>query len=162
MKSINNSLMVYKDLLIKGEIQTAYRAIMEFMHQFRNHLNAKYPEYIISGNIYQGYMDMSYFAFTPGSLAEKKLKIAIVFIHESISFEIWLSGVNKKVQEKYWQLLRHRIIKNCLVQDDINGLDYIARKPVTVQIDFEDQYKLKQTIESEVLSFIEEMKLHLA
>ena len=105
---------------------------------------------------------MSYFAFTPGSLAEKKLKIAIVFIHESISFEIWLSGVNKKVQEKYWQLLRHRIIKNCLVQDDINGLDYIARKPVTVQIDFEDQYKLKQTIESEVLSFIEEMKLQLA
>lgn len=154
--------MVYKDLLIKGEIQIAYRAIMEFMHQFRNRLNAKYPEFVISGNIYQGYMDMSYFAFTPGSLAEKKLKIAIVFIHESISFEIWLSGVNKKIQEKYWQLLRHKNLNNCLVPDDINGMDYIARKPVTVQIDFEDQYKLKQALESEILSLIEEMKLYLA
>jgi len=41
-------------------------------------------------------MDMTYFAFTPSELKEKKLKIAIVYLHEQNRFDAWLGAVTEK------------------------------------------------------------------
>jgi hypothetical protein len=49
-------------------------------------------------------MDMTYFSFFPKTLKDRNLKIAIVFLHESFRFEVWLVGFNKQVQQKYWKL----------------------------------------------------------
>lgn len=54
---------------------------MDFMLDLRTELEGRYPDYAV-GNLYAGYMDMTYFAFTPPDLKEKRLKIAIVYLHE--------------------------------------------------------------------------------
>ncbi|BDZ71906.1 DUF7000 family protein [Methanobacterium petrolearium] len=87
----------YKNQLENGNIQEAYRGLMGYIRDLRIYFKNKYHEYSVSG-IYQGYMDMTYFSFTPESLMHRKLKIAIVFIHETFRFEVWLAGSNKKVQ----------------------------------------------------------------
>ena len=85
--------------LEKGSIQKAYLGLMEYMMGLRTHLKKKYPEHFVSG-FYQGYMDMSYFSFTPKSLKSRDLKIAIVFVFDTFRFEVWLGAKNKEVQEK--------------------------------------------------------------
>ena len=64
----------YKKQLEKGAIQHAYKGFMEYFMDLRTHFNNKYPDHVVSGSIYYGYMDMTYFSFIPGSLLERKLK----------------------------------------------------------------------------------------
>ena len=67
MESINESIKEYATQLSKGRIQKAYKGIMTFMSELRSYLESKYPHYT-AGNLYFGYMDMTYFAFTPADL----------------------------------------------------------------------------------------------
>ena len=87
MESINESIKEYATQLSKGRIQKAYKGIMTFMSELRSYLESKYPDYT-AGNLYFGYMDMTYFAFTPADLKNKKLKIAVVYLHEKGVFEV--------------------------------------------------------------------------
>ena len=77
----------YKKQLQKGVIQKAYKGLMEYIMDLRTHLQHKYPEYFVSA-IYYGYMDMTYFSFTSRTLKERKLKAAVVFIHDAFRFEV--------------------------------------------------------------------------
>ena len=49
---------------------------------------------------------MTYFSFFLESLKLLKLKVAIVFVHDTFRFEVWLAGYNKQVQTKYWKLIK--------------------------------------------------------
>lgn len=64
MDSFNNHVREYTIQLSKGQIQKAYKGIMTFMSGLRTYLESMYPEYTASA-LYFGYMDMTYFAFTP-------------------------------------------------------------------------------------------------
>jgi hypothetical protein len=89
MESLRDYMLEYRKQLEKGHVQEAYRGLMGYIMDLRMYLKNKYPEYFISG-IYQGYMDMTYFSFTPDSLKSLKLKIAVVFIYDTFKFEVWL------------------------------------------------------------------------
>ena len=91
MKSLNEYVNEYRKQIEKGDIKEAYKGLMEYIMDLRRQFKNKYPEYFVSGSIYQGYMDMTYFSFIPVSLKSKKLRIAIVFIHDKIRFEVWLA-----------------------------------------------------------------------
>ena len=106
-------------------------------------------------------MDMTYFSFTPEALREKKLKIAIVFIHESASFEIWLSGYNKSIQVKYWKYFKEKKMKKYHVPEDIKGIDSIVEYKIKEKADFNDLNKLRSQIEKETLSFIKDITAFL-
>jgi Family of unknown function (DUF7000) len=97
MESLQENINEYRRQLEKGAIQKAYRGVMEYIMDLRTNLKNKYPDYFVSGSIYYGYMDMTYFSFFPKSLKDRNLKIAIVFLHEPFRFEAWLAGVNKQV-----------------------------------------------------------------
>lgn len=90
----------YSRLLGQGHIQKAYRGILSYMAVLKTRLEKAYPEFSVGG-LYPGYMDMTYFSFTPDFLKSRKLKIAIVFLHERNRFEVWLGGTNRNVQAKY-------------------------------------------------------------
>ena len=100
MDSFNANMQEYRRQLEKGSIKEAYRGLMNYFNTLRRHFEKKYPDHFVSGSIYQGYMDMTYFSFTPKTLLAKKLKIAIVYLHEEFRFEVWLIGYNKKIQER--------------------------------------------------------------
>lgn len=83
MESFHECMQEYRKQLEKGYIQEAYKGLMGFIMDLRVHFKNKYPEYFVSGSVYYGFMDMTYFSFIPESLKRRKLKIAIVFIHET-------------------------------------------------------------------------------
>ena len=99
MKSFQEYMIKYKHEMEKGDIREAYKRLMQYLLELKSHLKNKYPTYFVFGGLYYGYLDMTYFSFTPPFLKKRKLKIAIVFVHETCSFEIWLGGYNKQIQK---------------------------------------------------------------
>jgi hypothetical protein len=73
MDSLNNHIREYKIQLSKGHIQKAYKGIMIFMSGLKTYLEKEYSNYVTSA-LYFDYMDMTYFAFTPAFLKEKKAR----------------------------------------------------------------------------------------
>ena len=44
---------------------------------------------------------MTYFSIATDMLLQKKLKLALVFVHGKGSLELWISGQNREVMKKY-------------------------------------------------------------
>ena len=64
--------------LEQGAIQRAYKALLSYMMGLRTRFENSYGDSAVSG-LYQGYLDMTYFALFPPSLKQRDLKVAIVF-----------------------------------------------------------------------------------
>ena len=71
MASFHECMNEYRKQLEKGTIQEAYKGLMEYIMDLRTHFKNKYPDYVISGSIYYGFMDMTYFSFFPKSLKDQ-------------------------------------------------------------------------------------------
>jgi hypothetical protein len=158
MKSLNDSIQVYKKQLAKGDIQHAYLGIMNYMMKLRTHLKNKYSANAVSGNIYQGFMDMSYIVFTPAELQHKKLKIAIVFQHETASFEVWLAGNNQQMQAKYWKIIKASDWRMYPLSPLGKRVDAIIRHSLVEEPDFDELDNLTKQIEEGTLKFIEDIR----
>ncbi len=162
MKSFNEYVSEYKKQVGKGDIKEAYRRLMEYIMDLRIHFKSGYPEYFVSGNIYQGYMDMTYFSFIPDSLKSKKLKVAIVFIHDTIRFEAWLAGYNKQVQAKYWKLFKDSGWDKYRIPLTTEGVDSIVECILADNPDFNDPDSLTSQIDRGTLKFIHDVETFLS
>lgn len=101
MKTFATQMKELDTFVNKKGLRESYQELMHFLMALRLYFDKKYSKYNVSKQLYQGYLDMSYFAVTPPFLKEKGLKMAIVFNFESFHFEGWLVGRNKKVQAEY-------------------------------------------------------------
>jgi hypothetical protein len=144
----------YKQQLKKGHIQKAYRGLIEYILSLKTYLSKKYPDYFLSGSIYYGYMDMTYFAFIPESLKRRKLKIAIVFNYDNFRFEVWLGGYNKKVQSEYWNLFKQSDWNKYHIVSSIKDIDSIVEHVLVNNPDFSNLNDLTNKIEKETMLFI--------
>lgn len=158
MPSFLESMNEYRNQLEKGIVQHAYRGLMEYIMGLRTHFEKKHPEHFISSSIYQGYMDMTYFSFYPGSFKDRKLKVAIVFVHERFRFEAWLAGFNKQVQSRYWKLIKESGWDKYHIVPTTKGADSIVETVLAENPDFSDMDALTERIESGTLKFIEEVE----
>jgi hypothetical protein len=145
----------YKQQMQKGAVSTAYKGLMEYIMSLRTYLSNKYPDYYVPSSIYYGYMDMTYFSFSPKSLVQRKLKIGIVFIHASCRFEAWLAGYNKQTQSKYWQLFKESGWNDYPLVPSTQGVDAIIEYSLVDHPDFSDLDGLTKQIEDATLAFIE-------
>jgi hypothetical protein len=161
MESLPESMKEYRTQLEKGVIQKAYRGLMQYIMDLRTHFANKYPDYIVSG-IYYGYMDMTYFAFFPESLKHRKLKIAVVFIHQAFRFEVWLAGYNKQVQSKYWKLLKESGWDKYHIVPNTIGVDAIIEHTLVDNPDFGSPDSLTEQIERSTLAFIADVESFLS
>ena len=162
MASFHEHLNEYRRQLEKGAIKEAYKGLMEYIMGLRTHFKNKYPEYFVSGSIYYGYMDMTYFSFTPQSLKHRKLKIAIVFNHDAFRFEVWLGGYNKQVQQKYWELFKESDWNKYHIVSTTKGVDSIIEYILVDNPDFGDLDTLTKQIERETLIFIKDVESFLS
>jgi hypothetical protein len=158
MESFHECMNEYRKQLEKGAIIKAYKGLMEYIMDLRMHLKNKYPDYFVSGSIYFGYMDMTYFSFFPKSIKDKNLKIAIVFIHEAFRFEVWLAGINKQVQKNYWKLFKESDWNKYPIVSTTKGVDSILEYTLVSNPDFSDLHALTKIIETETLKFIEDIE----
>lgn len=162
MTTFEHNMREYKTQLGKGSIQQAYKGLMEYMLRLRAHIQKRLPDCEFPGSVYFGYMDMTYFSVIPPSLKERKLKIALVFLHEAFCFEVWLSGYNRQVQAKYWKMMRdsgwdqYRLVADPLKADSI--LEHV----LIDNPDFGDLEALTSQIEEGTLRFITNVETVLA
>jgi len=152
----------YRKQLEKGNIQKAYQGLMEYLMGLRTCFAKRYPDFVVSGSIYYGYMDMTYFSFSPESFKRRNLKVAVVFLHEHFRFEVWLAGYNKKVQVKYWELIKESSWDQYRLVPAPEGADSIIEHTLVDNPDFGDLDALTEQIERETLKFIGDVGLFLS
>lgn len=162
MEAFHEYIGEYKKLLKKGEVQKAYQGLMEYIMDLRSYFKKKYPDYEVSGSIYQGYMDMSYFSFFPGSLKRRKLKTGIVLVHDPLRFEIWLFGYNKNIQTKYIKIFQESNWDKYHIAETAKGIDFIIDHILIDNPDFSDLDKLTKQIEKGTLKFIKDIEIFLS
>jgi hypothetical protein len=153
MKTLNQLINEYTDLLKQGELQKAYKGIIDFINDLRIDLTKRFPEYEM-GNLYQGYMDMTYFPMNSKDLKEKGLKIAIVYLHGRGDFEVWLCPRNRNNSTKYKTLLDEMIEKNDTLFHDDNNPDSILESTLILNPNFNDQKMLVNIIGQGVERFL--------
>lgn len=158
MKLLNEYMVEYRKQLEIGSIPKAYKGLMEYIMGLRTHFQKKYPNLSVPSNIYYGYMDMTYFSIVPKSLASRKLKIAVVFLHDQFRFEVWLAGYNKQVQSKYWKLINDSNWRKYHVVSTTQGADSIIEYVVVDSPNFNDLEVLTAQIEKGTMKFIEDIE----
>ena len=163
MPTLPAAMCAYRAALKEGSVPLAYRSLIQFMLDLRTRFEKSHPELTVPGGLYQGYMDMTYFAVLPRSLAERKLKIAIVFSYETFRFEVWLSGVNRAVQAQWWQVIKDSGWTKYRLVANPKGSDAILEHVLTPEgPDFSDLDALASTLESGTLAFIADVEAWLA
>ena len=161
MHSIHGDMEELRKQLGKGLIQKAYRALLSYMSVLRIHFADKYGDPAVSG-LYQGYMDMTYFALLPPSLKCLGLKVAIVFNYEAFRFEAWLAARNRKVQRQYWELFKDRDWAEYRVVAPAAGIDSILECDLAKDFDLSDPDTLTSSIEAATVAFIERIERFLS
>ena len=155
LESFHESMVEYGKQLEKGAIKEAYRGLMEYIMGLRSYFSNKYPEYSVSGSIYCGYTDMTDFSLCQQSLKRRKLKIAIVFVHDTFRFEVWLSGQNKQTQTEYWKLFKESGWNKYRIPPTTQGIDSVIECTLVENPDFGDLDTLTKQIERGTLKFID-------
>lgn len=158
METFHEYMNEYKKQLEKGVIQKAHKGLLEYIMGLRTHFKNEYSDYSVSGSIYYGYMDMTYFAVAPKTLKDRNLKIAIVFLYDPFRFEVWLAGANKQVQAKYWKLIKESDWDQYHLVPTIEGFDSIVEHTLVDHPDFHDLAALTTQIEMGTLKFIEDVE----
>ena len=162
MVSFSDAMNEYRKLLAKGAIVKAYRGLMDYFNTLRVYFAQNYPDYTVMGNVYYGYMDMTYFAITSQSLKRRKLKIAIVFLHEIFRFEVWLVGNNRAVQSEYWKLFTTSKWTKYHIAMPGPGVDAILDHIIVDAPNFRDLDALTKQIDRGTLDFIENVENFLS
>jgi len=161
VKSLNEYVKEYRKQLEKGSIQKAHRGLMQYVMDLRTYFSKRYPDFA-PGNIYHGYMDMTYFPIFPESLKSRNLKIGIVLIHESVRLETWLLGSNKQVQTKYWKLIKESDWNKYRIPSSLKGVDSIMEYTLVNDPDFSDLNVLTKQIEKGTMKFINDIEEFLS
>jgi hypothetical protein len=161
MRSIRADMTRFRDHLRNGSIQEAYRALLGYMMDLRAQFKKSHPDYSVAG-LYQGYLDMSYFALVPPSFKRRRLKIAIVFNYSAFRFEAWLSGANRQVLQKYWDLVKDARWPEYRLVPPGTWADSILESDLASSPDFADLESLTRLIETKVAKFIKDIERFLS
>ncbi len=160
MESLQEYVEEYRKQLQKGIIQKAYQGLMDYVKDLRMHFSQKYPDFA-PGNVYQGYMGMTYFPIFPRELKNRKLKLAIVLIHEKIRFEIWLAAQNKQIQSEYRKLFQEENWTKYRIPAAVKGVDSIVEYTLADNPDFSDLNALTKQIEKGTFAFMGDIEKFL-
>lgn len=154
MQSIHVEMDDLRKQLEKGSIQNAYRALISFMMGLRTHFAKKYGDSAVSA-LYQGYMDMTYFAIFPQALKRHDLKVAVVFNYDAFRFEAWLAARNRKIQRQYWELFKEIPSAEYRTVTPAEGIDSIIECDLATDFDIDSPGILTSRIETAVGEFID-------
>ena len=157
MQPTQKDMDEFRRHLRRGSIQKAYGALLSYMMGLRTHFHDRYPKSSVSG-LYQGYLDMSYFAIVPPSFKRRGLKIAIVFNYGAFRFEAWLAAANRQIQRKYWKLLSDVPLAGYRLVTPAPGIDSIIECDLADHFDFQHFDALTAQIEAKAAKFTNDME----
>ena len=150
MSASNLDIAEFRVQLERGVIQRAYGALISYMMTLRTHFRNNFEDGSVSA-LYQGYMDMSYFALFPAALRPHELKVPIVLNYRPLRFEVWLSGKNRAVRDRYWGLLKDVTWPGYRVIAPRKWADPILEHDLTSNCDLDEPTALTNVIEHDGL-----------
>lgn len=153
LKTLNELIQAYTSTVNQGDLPLAYRSILEFMGRLRSRFTKS--GYEVSA-LYSGYMDMSYVSVNTSRLKENGLKIAVVYLHATGHFEVWLSARNRVLAEQYATTFQAMPG----FHDDQNR-DAVVERTLTSAPNFDEPEQLAELIEQEVEQFIQDVETTL-
>ena len=158
MESLQKNMLEFKKQLKKGEIQKAYKGIMEYFVSLKKHFSNEHPICSEVGNVYFVYLDMTYLPISTKSLKDRDLKVAIVFFYDKFRFEIWLSGKNKEILKKYWNVFKESNWDKYRIVKPQKGVDSIVEHILVENPDFSDTESLSKQIDKVAVKFIKDIE----
>ena len=150
-------LLEFKKLIQTTNLQQGYQELTNLFRQLRITLAREFSNYSFSGNIVENNMDYAYFQFTDKTLKKKGLKIVIAFIYKDFAYEIWLSGYNRKIQQRYYERFRKTESTYSLTPDP-SRTDYILKTRISNNTDFQAEEKLISDIIKATKIFIDDIQ----
>lgn len=73
-KKLNYFVSAYKELLKNGDIQVAYAELVKYVQKLKTALSKDLGDTYSVGNVFQGYMDYTYFYLSNDFFKDKKSK----------------------------------------------------------------------------------------
>ena len=160
MKTLSLLVYDYTVCLQRNDLQLAYKGILEFMSKLRADFIKRYPQYD-AGSMYPGYLDMSYFSLSTQSLKDKGLKLAVVYLHQSSHFEVWLSAKNRAILKTYAPAVGRILADTPALFHDAGNQDALVEAALASASDFDYPAALIDTIEQGVAMFVAAVTSHL-
>lgn len=139
-----------------------YHQLINYMKELKMFFHKKHSTIFKFGKIYKGNPNFSYFSLTTDELKNEKLKFVIFLNHIELCFSICLSGQNKSIRKKYWNILKtnNSLVEYQLAESIDNSLSIIEKTTVK-KADFSDKKSLTEQINNESLQFINDIKILL-
>jgi hypothetical protein len=160
MPSFDQYIPEYRKQLEKGTVKAAYQGLMKYFNNLRICLKNSQPDYFIS-DVHYGLMDYTYLYFFPKELQRQKLKVVILFSHDTFKFELLLAGYNREAQAKYWKLFKEKSFGKYSLSEDANEMDRFLSWTIIEKPDFSDPEALTNQISMYTLKFIEDVESFL-
>ncbi len=136
--------------------------LIQYMKEIRAFFSKEYEALFTLGNIYQGNPEYSYFSLKTAALKPQKLKFVIILNHNTLSFSICLSGQNKSIRKKVWELFNDSDWNTYHLAASIDDSLSIVDHTIVEEADFNNKKSLIQQIERESLAFVSEITAVLA
>lgn len=140
------------------ENNLGYHQLISYMKELRLFFQKEYDTIFKLGKIYQGDPNFSYFSLTTEELKKQKLKFVIILNHKELSFSICLSGQNKSIRKKYWNIFKDSDWNKYHLAESIDNSLSIIDQTIIKEPDFNNRMSLTEQIEKESLKFINEIK----
>ena len=102
-------------------------------------------------------MDMSFVAFAPAPLAEKRLKISLVFLHDTGLFSLWLAAGNREIQKRVSEALRHAPLGTYSLSTLEPGVDAIIASDVPKPYALDEPETLTKALVATAEAFTRDM-----
>ncbi|WP_419169224.1 DUF7000 family protein [Negativibacillus massiliensis] len=149
MEFSNQLLLEYRKLMQTTNLQKCYQEIIKLIKYIRTELQKEMPDHDFMGQVVENRMDFSYFQATTPKLKELGLKVQVVFIHKTGTFEVWMSGYNRKIQSKYHQAVGcvESPFAKC---ENPERNDYILRIPVNKELGVDDTKSILEVIRADI------------
>lgn len=157
-RTSNVSLSHAKEQGRQGDIPLDYHELIGYMKELKAFFGKAYDTYFKLGSIYQGNPDFSYFSLTTEELKKQKLKFVIILNHKMMRFSICLSGQNKSIRKRYWEMFKNSEWNSYHLAESIDDSLSIIDHTIVENPDFDNRRILTEHIETESLKFINELK----
>jgi AraC family transcriptional regulator len=135
-----------------------YHQLISYMKELRLFFQKEYDTIFKLGKIYQGDPNFSYFSLTTEELKKQKLKFVIILNHKELSFSICLSGQNKSIRKKYWNIFKDSDWNKFHLAESIDDSLSIIDQTIVEEPNFNKKRSLTEKIEKESMKFIKELK----
>ena len=155
-KSLSSFIDRYTTAVAQGDLTYAYHGILSALTRFKSAWESAHPQDTV-GTLYQGYLDMSFVAVLPAALAEKRLKISLVYLHPSGSFTLWLIAGNRAIQKSVSDALRNVPLGEYTLTKLEPGVDAIIALDLPKPYAFDEPEQLTKDMLQAAEAFLADM-----